>query len=83
MAGASGTLICRSNQTGRPEATYTWPVPATGHAVGSSLTFYNLSKEDNGRSVYCTASNSYTENRQPVENATFVLEVYCEQSSKI
>ncbi|PVD27788.1 hypothetical protein C0Q70_12961 [Pomacea canaliculata] len=76
MAGTSGRLGCRSNQTGRPEATYSWPVPATGQASGSNLTFYNLSREDNGRTVKCRASNDYTENRRPVDDATLVLQVY-------
>ncbi|XP_025102194.1 uncharacterized protein LOC112568893 isoform X2 [Pomacea canaliculata] len=78
MAGTSGRLGCRSNQTGRPEATYSWPVPATGQASGSNLTFYNLSREDNGRTVKCRASNDYTENRRPVDDATLVLQVYYE-----
>ncbi|XP_025102219.1 uncharacterized protein LOC112568897 isoform X1 [Pomacea canaliculata] len=76
MAGTSGTLSCQSNQSGRPEATYSWPVAAGGHPSGSNLTFYNMSREDNGQTVKCRASNSYTENRQPVDDATFVLQVY-------
>lgn len=77
MAGTSGTLSCQSNQSGRPEATYSWPVAAGGHPSGSNLTFYNMSREDNVKTVKCRASNSYTENRQPVDDATFVLQVYC------
>ncbi|XP_025102240.1 uncharacterized protein LOC112568904 isoform X2 [Pomacea canaliculata] len=76
LMGTSGILGCQSNQTGRPQATYSWPVPATGQASGSKLTFYNLSREDNGRTVKCRASNNYTANRRPVDDATFVLQVY-------
>ncbi|XP_025102761.1 uncharacterized protein LOC112569243 isoform X2 [Pomacea canaliculata] len=78
MAGTSATLCCHSNQSGRPEAIYSWPVSAISHSSGSNLTFYNLSREDNGKIVKCRASNDYTENRQPVDDATFVLEVYYE-----
>ncbi|PVD27794.1 hypothetical protein C0Q70_12967 [Pomacea canaliculata] len=76
MVGTSGTLSCQSNQSGQPEATFTWPASDTGHASGSNLTFHILSRENNGRTVKCSASNNYTENRQPVDNATFVLQVY-------
>ncbi|XP_025102205.1 uncharacterized protein LOC112568894 isoform X2 [Pomacea canaliculata] len=76
MAGTSGMLRCNSNQSGRPEATFSWSFNATGQTSGGNLTFYNLSKEDNGRTVKCRASNEYTENRRPVADATFILQVY-------
>ncbi|XP_070183053.1 uncharacterized protein [Littorina saxatilis] len=77
----SATLTCGSSTPGRPAASYTWPVNHGGRegtdvSGRGILTFDTISKEHDGKTVSCRASNLYTANRRPVPDGSLTLEVY-------
>ncbi|XP_070182380.1 uncharacterized protein, partial [Littorina saxatilis] len=77
----SATLTCDSSTPGRPAASYTWPVNHGGRegidgSGRGTLTFDTFSKEHDGKTVSCRASNLYTANRRPVPDGSLTLEVY-------